>query len=145
MFTRLGNTGSDTFGVMDLASGYHQAPVSLNTQIFTAFITFCGIYQFTRSPFGPKRAPSYFQQMMTSIVLAGLLSFICEMYLDDCIVYAKGNDEFILTIEKVLSRFIKHKIFLNPNVNSVLKKSNIAEERYPYPDYPFLKNRSKRS
>jgi hypothetical protein len=59
MFTRLGNTGSDTFGVMDLTSGYHQAPVSLSTQIFTAFITFCDIYQFTR--FGPKRAPSYFQ------------------------------------------------------------------------------------
>ncbi len=114
MFTRLGNTGSDTFGVMDLTSGYHQAPVSLSTQIFTAFITFCGIYQFTRSPFGPKRAPSYFQQMMTSIVLAGLLYFICEMYLDDCIVYAKGNDEFIIRLDKVLSRFEKHNIFLNP-------------------------------
>jgi hypothetical protein len=61
MFTRLGNTSSDTFGVMDLTSGYHQAPVSLNTQIFTAFITFCGIYQFTRLLFGPKRAPSYFR------------------------------------------------------------------------------------
>jgi hypothetical protein len=114
MFTRLGNTGSDTFGVMDLTSGYHQAPVSLSTQIFTAFITFCGIYQFTRLPFGPKRAPSYFQQMMTSIVLVGLLYFICEMYLDDCIVYAKGNDEFIIRLEKVLSRFKKHNIFLNP-------------------------------
>ena len=114
MFTRLGTTKSDTFGVMDLTSGYHQAPVSLSTQIFTAFITFCGIYQFTRLPFGPKRAPSYFQQMMTSIVLAGLLYFICEMYLDDCIVYAKGNQEFLLRLEKVFIRFRKHNISLNP-------------------------------
>jgi hypothetical protein len=114
VFTRLGNTDSDTSGVINLTSGYHQAPVSLSTLKFTAFITFCGIYQFARLLFGPKRVPSYFQQMMTSIVLAGFLYLVCEMYSDDCIVYAKGKDEFILRLEKVLSRFKKHKIFLNP-------------------------------
>ena len=74
---------------MDLTSGYHQAPISLSTRLFTAFITFAGIFQFTRLPFGPKRAPSYFQEMMASVVLLGLIYFICEVYLDDVIIF--GN------------------------------------------------------
>jgi transposase InsO family protein len=55
--------------------------------------------------FGPKRAPSYFQEMMASIVLLGLIYNICEMYLDDCIVHAKGNDEFIIRLETIFKRF----------------------------------------
>ena len=42
---------------------------------------FSGVYQFTRLPFGLKRAPSYFQEVMATIVLAGLIYLICEMYM----------------------------------------------------------------
>jgi drug/metabolite transporter (DMT)-like permease len=101
MFARLGTHKSTVFGVMDLTAGYHQAPVSLVTRVFLAFICFCGIFQFKRLPFEPKRAPSYFQQMMASIVLAGLIYFICEMYLDDCIVHGAGNDQFLQRLEEV--------------------------------------------
>jgi transposase InsO family protein len=115
LFARLGTHHSDTFGVMDLTAGYHQAPVSLATRVYLAFICFCGIFQFCRLPFGPKRAPSYFQQMMSSVVLIGLLYFICEMYLDDCIVHAQGDDQFLERLELVLIRFQLRKIFLKPN------------------------------
>ena len=106
MFSRLGTHHSDTFGVMDLTAGYHQAPVSLATRIFLAFICFCGIFQFCRLPFGPKRAPSYFQQMMSSVVLCGLLYFICEIYLDDCIVHAKGNDQFLERCSTIIDKSV---------------------------------------
>jgi hypothetical protein len=43
MFARLGTHHSDTFGVMDLTAGYHQAPVSLGTRVFLAFICFANI------------------------------------------------------------------------------------------------------
>jgi transposase InsO family protein len=115
MFARLGTHHSDTFGVMDLTAGYHQAPVGLGTRVFLAFICFCGIFQFCRLPFGPKRAPSYFQQMMSSVVLIGLLYFICEMYLDDCIVHGRGDDQFLERLELVLIRFQERKIFLKPS------------------------------
>ena len=62
LLARLGRQKADTFGVMDLTSGYHQAPLSLATRIFTACITFAGIFQFTRLPFGPKRAPHTFNK-----------------------------------------------------------------------------------
>jgi hypothetical protein len=58
------------FGTMDLTQGYHQAPITLATRAYTSFILFYGVYHFTRLPFGPKRAPSYFQQVMATVVLA---------------------------------------------------------------------------
>jgi Reverse transcriptase (RNA-dependent DNA polymerase) len=97
---------------MDLAWGYHQAPLHHATKVLTAFITFAGVYQFTRLPFGPKRAPSYFQEQMASAVLAGLIYLICEMYLDDCIVFATGDEQFLERLETVFKRFKERNIFL---------------------------------
>ena len=69
--------------------------ISLRVSI-TAFITFCGIFQFKRVPFGPKNALSYFQQSLAYVVLAGLLYLICEIYVDDLIVYGVDEDDFII-------------------------------------------------
>ena len=52
--------------------GYHQAPLDNTTRALTAFITFSGVYEFTRLPFGSKRAPSYFQKIMATTVLHDL-------------------------------------------------------------------------
>jgi hypothetical protein len=112
MLARIGTKKSDTFGVMDLTSGYHQAPLTPAAMLYTAFICYAGIYHFTRLPFGPKRAPSYFQEQMASFVLIGLIYHICEMYVDDCIVHGKGNAEFLERLEQVFQRFSKHKILL---------------------------------
>ena len=95
MFESIGARQPDIFGVVDLTSGYHQAPFTASAKILTAFICFSGIYQITRLPFGLKRAPSYFQEMMATVVLAGLLYVTCEMYLDDCIVFGNRPDEFL--------------------------------------------------
>jgi hypothetical protein len=112
LLARLGSHKSDTFGVMDLTQGYHQAPLTIAARVFTAFITFAGVYQFTRLPFGPKRAPSYFQEMMASVVLIGLIYIICEMYLDDCIVHGKGNTQFVERVEQLFIRFSNKNIKL---------------------------------
>ena len=77
MLKRIGQHNSKLFGIMDLTQSYHQAPLERNTNEFTAFITLSGVYEFTRLPFGPKRAPSYFQQIMATIVLVGLIHMMC--------------------------------------------------------------------
>ena len=60
---------------MDFTQGFHQ--IGLNP--ITAYLTtFMGIYEFTRVPFGPKNAPSWYQQLMAG-----------EIYVDDCIVYGE--------------------------------------------------------
>ena len=104
LFDRICAQRPDTFGVMDLTSGYHQAPLAATARQFTAFLCFAGLFQFTRLPFGPKRAPSYFQEQMVSNVLRGLIYVICEIYLDDIIIYATGNEEFLSRTRQVFER-----------------------------------------
>ena len=60
MLRRIGSQKPKIFGIVVLRQGYHQAPLTFATRAVTSFITFSGVYQFTRLPFGPKRAPSYF-------------------------------------------------------------------------------------
>ena len=56
LFDRICTHKPNTFGVMDLTSGYHQAPLALTARKFTAFLWFAGLFQFTRLPFGPNVA-----------------------------------------------------------------------------------------
>ena len=105
LFERIGHNNPIIFGVMDLSQGYHQLGLDDASKILTAFISPTGIYQFTRLPFGPTRAPSFFQEQMVTKVLNGLLYRTCEMYLDDCIVYAASNEEFLERLEEVFQRF----------------------------------------
>ena len=114
MLMRIGQHRSSRYGVMDLCQGYHQNEVSINTRVFTAFIIFMGIYEFLRLPFGPKRAPSHFQEQMASVVLLGLIYLICEIYLDDVIVHGNTDAQFLERLELVFLRFEKHKIILKP-------------------------------
>ena len=73
MLRRIGAHEAEVFATLDLTQGYHQAPLTLAARAYTALILFCGVYQFTCLPFGPKQAPSYFQQIMSTVVLAGLI------------------------------------------------------------------------
>ena len=97
---------------MDLPQGYHEAPLTLATRASTSFITFSGVYQFTRVPFGPKRAPSYFQEIMATVVLTGLIYMICEMYIDDCTVFGDANIEFVSRLKLIFERFRKYDIYI---------------------------------
>ena len=63
---------------------------------------------------GLKGAPSYFQQMMAAIVLVGLIYVICEIYIDDVIIYAPTEIEFLKRMKQVFDRFRKHKLTFNP-------------------------------
>jgi transposase InsO family protein len=115
MLNRLGDHRSEIFGVMDLTQGYHQNSISKGSMIFTAFIVFCGIYHFCRLPFGPKKAPSHFQEQMAATVLLGLIYYICEVYLDDIIVHGKTHEEFLFRLRQVFDRMDRYHIKLKPN------------------------------
>ena len=73
-----------------------------------------GIYEWCRVPMGLKGAPSYFQGVLASIVLVGLLYFVCELYIDDIIVYGRDEEEFLKNLEKVFQRLEKHRLTCNP-------------------------------
>ena len=69
MLRRIGCRKPEFFGMMDLTQEYHQAPLNNTTKAHTAFIIFSGVYEFIRLPFGPKRAPSYFEEIMATVLL----------------------------------------------------------------------------
>lgn len=115
LMLRLGGYMAKYFGVMDLTAGYHQVGLHPDYSWFTAFKTFCGLYEWLRITMGLKGAPSYFQQMMSTVVLVGLIYTICEVYLDDVIVFGKTDDEFISNLRQVFLRFRERRITVNPD------------------------------
>ena len=98
-----------------MTSGYHQASISADSQRFTAFITFMGIFSWLRVPMGLKGAPPYFQHGLATVVLAGLLYIILELYLDDSLLYAKTEAELLKNLRTLFTRFRTHNITLNPD------------------------------
>jgi transposase InsO family protein len=111
---RIGASGARVFGSVDMTSGYHQLALAACSSIFTAFIAFCGVYEFVRVPFGLKGAPSFFQKQMHSVVLHGLIYRICELYIDDCLIYGQNEDDFVTNLRQVFTRLREFGIKLKP-------------------------------
>ena len=111
---RIGEKRPKYFAVMDLTKGFFQAPLDENSSKYTAFATWHGLFEWIRVPMGLKGAPSWFQQQIATKVLGGLLHHICELYIDDLIVYGSTIEEFTQNLRLVFERFRTYKILLNP-------------------------------
>jgi len=103
------------FAVIDFTSGYHQAPIEELSRKYTAFRTHRGIYEWLRVPMGLKGAPNYFQKEISTTVLGTLIGIICELYIDDLIIFGKTEEEFLINLEKVLMRLQDKNITCNPD------------------------------
>ena len=63
---------------------------------------------------GLAGAAAYFQRIIVTVVLAGLVMVIVELYLDDLIIPANTEDELVDNFITVLKRFRKYNITINP-------------------------------
>jgi hypothetical protein len=114
MLQRIGSKKAKYFAVLDLTAGYHQVPISVDSRDFTSFRTLDGLYKFKRLPMGLTNAAAYFQQMMVTVVLAGLIYSMLENYLDDLIIFGETEEEYLLRLTTVLGRLKQFDIVLNP-------------------------------
>ena len=114
MLARLGLSKPKYFAVIDLTQGYYQCPITIDSRDYTAFTTTVGTYRWKRLPMGLKGAPSYFQAKMANVVLQGLIYQICDIYIDDIIIYGTSEEEFVTNFETVLQRLREYNITLNP-------------------------------
>ena len=114
MLIRVGDSRPEFFATFDLTSGYYQAPIAEESRKYTAFKTKKGVYRWKRLAMGLREAGSYFQHQLSTKVLNGLIHNTCELYLDDCMVYARDVDEYIERLRAVFNRFREHGITLNP-------------------------------
>ena len=99
------------YGVLDLTSGYCQAPLDPESWYYTAFRCVVGIFVWTRVPMGLKGAPA-FQAALTTLVLVGLICHICERYIDN--IYERTEKEFCERLRMVLEHCRKHNITFDP-------------------------------
>ena len=105
--------GARYFTTLDLASGYWQVPMEPTSQEKTAFVTHCGLYEFTKMPFGLVNAPATFQRLM-ELVLSGLARDKCHIYLDDILVFGRTLSEHNQNLSLVLTRIRKARLKLKP-------------------------------
>jgi hypothetical protein len=111
---------------LDLTAGYHQAPLDEASRAYTAFRTIHGLYKWTRVPMGTKGSGPYFQRVIATQVLDGLIYLICELYIDDVLIDGADEDTFVNNVRQVFARFRKHKIIVNP------KKTQLGLEEVEY-------------
>ena len=134
LLQRLGTHQASFFAVMDLTMGYHQAPIDPSCQKFTAFRTDTGLYQWTRLAMGLQGTGSYFQRVMSTIVLPRLIHQICELYLDDCIVPGQDEDSSRVSASSALlyipisavSAYLKSNTLALPSTKKVLTSREVS-------------------
>ena len=115
LLERLGQKRAHYFAVFDMTKGYYQAPLEKSSRESTAFITSDGVYQWKRVAMGLCGAPGYFQQQMTHRVLSGLVYEVCEVYMDDIIIFGRTKEEYLKNLKKVMEALRKHNITVNPD------------------------------
>ena len=89
---------------------------------FTAFMTMGGLYQWNRVAMGLKGAGPYFQRSMSNTVLAGLVSQICELYIDDVLIHGRDIETFLANVRKVFERLKQSSGLLRWNTKVALSR-----------------------
>jgi hypothetical protein len=113
MNNRIGRYKPKYFAKFDMTKGFYQIQLREQDRKITAFIAFCGVYEWLRVPMGQKGAPQYYQRIM-ALILSGLLYMICENVVDDLITFGKTKEELLINVEKILIRLLENNFTLNP-------------------------------
>ena len=96
--------GAKFFTSLDLSSAYHQIPMAPDDIHKTAFKTRYGHYEFTVMPFGLTNAPATCQAVMNDILRPYLDKFT-SIYLDDCMIWSRTEEEHLEHLRLVLEAF----------------------------------------
>jgi len=89
------------FSTLDCNAGYWQVAIAPEDREKKAFVCNEGAYLYKRMPFGLTNAPATFQRVL-DIILSGVKSQSCLIYLDDVIVYFKTEEEHVGHVDDVL-------------------------------------------
>ena len=111
--------GATVFTKLDCNQGFHQIPLSVESQELTTFITPFGRFCYQRLHFGISSGPEIFHREMTHI-LAGIQGVICDI--DDILVGGRGQKEHDERLREVLKRLKQAGLTLNEKCEFFPKK-----------------------
>ena len=94
--------GGKSFTTLDLSHAYQQLILEESSHKFITVNTHCGLYHYTRLPFGVASAPAMFQKTMDTL-LQGIPGVIC--YIDYILVTGTSEEEHLQNLTKVLDKF----------------------------------------
>jgi hypothetical protein len=80
------------FNKIDLRSGYHQMKIRLEDIHKTAFMNWCGQYEYTVALFSLTKAPAYFMNMMNKVFMDELDKCVV-VFIDDILVFSTTAEE----------------------------------------------------
>jgi hypothetical protein len=104
VFSAMG--GKRFFSTLDCLKGYHQLELDESDRWKSAFITYRGLYQFKRLPFGLKNAPAIYQRFMDQL-LGSLHWTAVLVYINDVIVYSQSWPEHMNHLRQLLEAAAK--------------------------------------
>ena len=114
-------SGARWYTTLDMATGYWQVGLAEEDREKTAFTTGKGLHQFRVMAMGLKNASGTFQRLM-ELVLAGLDTKNCLVYLDDIILFNRTEDEHIATLREVFQRIRAAGLKLKPQKCRLAKR-----------------------
>ena len=106
------------FSVIDLKDGFHQIPLDDISVPLTAFATPFGTFEYLRMPFGLKTSPAGFQRFINAVLwgLSGLVA-----YIDDILIFSDSQQQHLLTLMEIFSRFRYYGIKINKKKSSFFR------------------------
>lgn len=113
--------GVKYFSSLDLLSGYWQIELDEEAKQKSAFITYDGLFEFVRMPFGLCNAPATFQRLMQQ-VLGDLLGKTSFAFIDDTLVASKTFKEHLQHLREVFLRLRDAGLRLKPRKCHLLRK-----------------------
>ncbi len=91
------------FTTLDLARGYWQVPLHVDSRALTAFRTSRGLFEFTVMPFGLTNAPASFQRAVDT-VFKGLMGTFVFAFMDDIVVGSESVEDHPSHVAEALDR-----------------------------------------
>jgi hypothetical protein len=92
--------GASVFLKIDLKSGYHQLRIRPSDILKTTFITKFGLYEYTVMSFGLTNAPTFFMNLMNSVLMDYLDKFVVVFI--DILIYSQSDEEHVDHLKMVL-------------------------------------------
>jgi hypothetical protein len=102
--------GACTFSKIDLQSRYHQLKIRECDIPKTAFISRCGLYEYTVMSFGLTNAPTYFMYLMNKVFMEYLDKFVV-VFIDDIFVYSRSEEGHEEHLNLVLQTLRDHRLY----------------------------------